>query len=704
MPAHPVRRAVPTPPPPSRRPRGSRRAAALLVLVAACAGERAPVAPGAPRLGKGVTASETDVTLLLRTPSAPYGARGGTTRQLDAVVTNPRGKPLPHKRHTTWTSLDTLVVTVDSTGRLTAQGVGRAAVVVDHKRFADTVQVEVAPVPVRSVTVAGADSIGGQDTTTFAAAALDSAGAPLDGRSVAWNSLDSAVAAVSAEGAVVGRAAGAATITATVDGVEGVHAVRVWPQPVASVAVAPSPASVPLYRPLTLVATPRDRRGTALTDRAVAWRSSDTAVATVSPGGVVTTMRPGTATVTAASEGHEADAPLTVSAPVEARALWITRFDFNSEADVVALMHKAATAHFNIVYFQARAAGDAFYTPRPGDPLEPCAYRICTPMGAAAVRYDPLAVAVREGQRHGIQVHAWLNSLTGWISGTAANCALLTSSLPNPEHMVLAHPEWVMTNAAGVAQPCATTSEYIWVSPGWQGVRARVAAVAADLARRYAIHGVHLDRIRYPGTTWSYDTASVNAYRRANGGASPVAGSLLWADFRRELVNATVHAVRDSLRAVDPRLVLSAAVWPTYSTVPGWTGSYSKGYDELFQDPRAWAERGDLDVAAPMTYPGSATSTSYVLKPVYCQTLDWLCLFDEQRRAIEVERGRHVYIGVGAIRGWEEMRAQIAAGRARGATGFAVYSASLVNAANAWPLLAADPFRYPAVVPPMPWK
>lgn len=110
-------------------------------------------------------------------------------------------------------------------------------------------------------------------------------------------------------------------------------------------------------------------------------------------------------------------AAVTVTNPVEARALWITRFDFNSEADIVAIMQRAATANFDLVYLQAHA--DAFYTPRPNDPLEPCSYRICTPM-RGALRYDPPAVAVRGGQKHGIEVHAYIDALTGWISGRRA--------------------------------------------------------------------------------------------------------------------------------------------------------------------------------------------------------------------------------------------------------------------------------------------
>lgn len=65
---------------------------------------------------------------------------------------------------------------------------------------------------------------------------------------------------------------------------------------------------------VTLVATPRDATGTALTGRTITWSTSAPAVATVT-GGVVTAVSAGPATITASSEGKTATAQITVNAP-----------------------------------------------------------------------------------------------------------------------------------------------------------------------------------------------------------------------------------------------------------------------------------------------------------------------------------------------------------------------------------------------------
>jgi uncharacterized lipoprotein YddW (UPF0748 family) len=55
-------------------------------------------------------------------------------------------------------------------------------------------------------------------------------------------------------------------------------------------------------------------------------------------------------------------------------------------------MQKAASARFNVVYFQVRTAGDALYY----SDLEPCSPRMCGTLGGPRPAQDPLVVALRE--------------------------------------------------------------------------------------------------------------------------------------------------------------------------------------------------------------------------------------------------------------------------------------------------------------------
>ena len=64
-----------------------------------------------------------------------------------------------------------------------------------------------------------------------------------------------------------------------------------------------------------------------------------------------------------------------------------------------------------------------------------------------------------------------------------------------------------------------------------------------------------------------------------------------------------------------------------------------------------------------------------------------------------------MYVGVGAIKGWDEVKRQLDLAHDRAITGVSVYSFSQVDAIpNGWAQLAAGPFKHKAAVPAMSWK
>ena len=368
----------------------------------------------------------------------------------------------------------------------------------------------------------------------------------------------------------------------------------------------------------------------------------------------------------------------------EARALWVTRFDYDSEAKIARIMETAARAHFNIIYFQARAAGDAYYR----SSIEPCAAILCGKLGGTPA-YDPLEVAVREGHKRGLQVHAYLNALTGRAAGIEGQCKTLPEPDPGmPRHMLLDHPEWVMSDRTGRKLPCPNSEEYVWVSPSFPEVRTRLARVAADIVRRYDVDGIHLDRIRYPGTAWSWDEASRTEFAK-----NPDLYPADWKAYRTDLVSRMVHETFDSVTAIKPHLVLSAAVWGIY--YDKWHWKTLAGKTDLMQDYRSWARNGFMDVLVPMTY--------YRIKD-YCSRIDWGCTLDEHLQGDERDTGRQMYVGIDASKGAREIVNQIRLARGRGATGFAIFSFTDAENSRVFPLLEAGVFADRASVPGMPWK
>lgn len=377
----------------------------------------------------------------------------------------------------------------------------------------------------------------------------------------------------------------------------------------------------------------------------------------------------------------------------EGRALWVNRWDYGSAATIRQVMENARRANFNIVYFQVRGPWDARYRSR----LDPCSPRLCDRLGGVPT-WDPLEVAVREAHARGLQLHAWINALSGWESTSQALCRQLRPSAPGqPNHVLVDHPEWAMHTRGGRPMACPNGDEYVYLSPAHAGVRTHLARVAADIVRRYQVDGIHLDRIRYPGVAFGHDAASLRAF-----GRDPAANPQDWARFRRDLVNRMVRETHDSIHAVR-RVPLSAAVWPIYDrTRFGWPSS--SGVADFAQDTWEWARGGYLDVAVPMTYFRVASERcSYrPLRAGEEPNPDWDCMIADHVAGIR-PTGRHVYAGVLPGLGREEILKQVRIGRQHGVNGFSFYFYSALANMNAWAFLGDGVFREPAVPPRMDW-
>jgi len=268
-----------------------------------------------------ITVSNAPVASVAVTPAAA-SVQVGQTMQLAATPKDANGNPLSG-RIISWSSSNTSVVGVNSSGLVTAVATGGATITATSEGQSGTASITVPPVPVATVAVTPASaSVDEGKTVQLTATPKDAAGNPLSGRVVTWTSSNTAAATVNSSGLVTAKLAGAATITATSEGQSGTSAITVVHVAVASVAVAPASASVNEGQTVQLTATLKDASGNTLTGRTVTWASSNTAAATVSSSGLVTGKVAGAATITATSETVSGTSAITVvHVPVAAVAV-----------------------------------------------------------------------------------------------------------------------------------------------------------------------------------------------------------------------------------------------------------------------------------------------------------------------------------------------------------------------------------------------
>ncbi|RMG19497.1 MAG: hypothetical protein D6729_05085 [Deltaproteobacteria bacterium] len=412
--------------------------------------------------------------------------------------------------------------------------------------------------------------------------------------------------------------------------------------------------------------------------RSVDWSVGDLSVASLTWPGRLEGVEVGRTTVFAASGEVVGEAPVEVvpAAPVELRGLWVTRWNYDSPADVERIFEQAAAAGFNAIFFQVRGTADAYYD----SSLEPWAERLTGTLGEDP-GWDPLAVAIESGRREGLEVHAWLNTVPAWSGATPP-------AESTPRHIYLAHPEWIMQDASGTPMPLG--DGYVCVSPGIPEVQDHIVAVVEDLLSKYAVDGIHLDYIRYYGPQYSHDPVSLARYEAARA-ADP---TTTFEDWQRDQVTELVRRVYQRVRQ-HPGVRLTAAVW--HNNDLDVTGS--SGYRDYYQDSHRWTREGIIDAIVPMTYFRLDSDPGFA------------ALVDDH--LTNGRNGRHVYVGVHAYgrgRGAEvdtsgqAMLENIAYARQAGADGIVVFAYPYLDESGLFGVLADGPFSEPARPPGLPWR
>ena len=270
----------------------------------------------------------------------------------------------------------------------------------------------------------------------------------------------------------------------------------------------------------------------------------------------------------------------------ETRAVWVTRWAFRDSADVRALFTGLDTIGVNTVFFQVRGACDALYR----SSIEPWSDLLTGRLGADP-GWDPLAIALEEGRGRGIEVHAWINVFTGW--------AVSDSGIPppscDPPHVLHTHPEWLASDAEGRRMSLVkgeTEHSYAFLSPTHEKVQDHVAEVVRDLVGRYDLDGLHLDYVRFPDSSYSYDADTRAAYRLdvILGGVGQETRS--FREWRIRQLTDFVGRLARTARTLRPDIQVSAAVWQ----------KIGDGREVYLQDGLDWMLRGHLDFLVPMVY------------------------------------------------------------------------------------------------------
>jgi uncharacterized lipoprotein YddW (UPF0748 family) len=389
------------------------------------------------------------------------------------------------------------------------------------------------------------------------------------------------------------------------------------------------------------------------------------------------------ALVFAASTSYE---PSNIAPPPPARefrAAWITEVAVNPDwpskpglpvaqqkMELLSLLDRAQQLQLNAVFFQVRPAADAFYS----SPIEPWSDRITGIMGRAPEPfYDPLAFAIAEAHKRGLELHAWFNPFR------AAHPE--TRSPPAANHITRTHPELVRHYG-----------DQVWLDPGEPAAQAHTLAVVLDVVKRYDVDGIVFDDYfyPYPEKNWAGkeidfpDDASWKKYGEQSG--------LSRDDWRRKNVNQLIQNVSQEIKTIKPWVQFGISpfgIWRPQN--PPQTKGLD-AYGKIYADSRRWLANGWVDFLAPQLY-----------WPVASREQNFAGLFNWWRA--QNLRGRHVYVALDDTKFTaDEITRQILTVRTQTSVGGEIQY-HLRSVVENPALAAAVQFQYvqPAVVPTSPW-
>lgn len=266
---------------------------------------------------------------------------------------------------------------------------------------------------------------------------------------------------------------------------------------------------------------------------------------------------------------------------------------------------------------------------------------------------DQLAACLAAAKPRGLRVHAWI--------------LCFSAEQATEERMAFYRGKgWLLTGEDGVARR--------WLDPAVPEARQLIVQAAREIALRYAVDGIHLDFVRYPGFSGSLGPSVRRRFEADLGRHVPnwpaeVQSSPRRLDFIRWRCNRVTDLVaetRNMLRREAPGRLLTAAVY----------GKYPSCAETVGQDWESWLRQGYVDFLLPMNYTDEMDKFQELL--------------GNQTRARWLRK--HMLPGLGVTAAESRLDAaqvidQIAAVRKAGCPGFALFDLDTYLDKNILPVL-----------------
>ena len=345
-------------------------------------------------------------------------------------------------------------------------------------------------------------------------------------------------------------------------------------------------------------------------------------------------------------------------------------------------------ANMNSVCLQVRPMADALYK----SSYEPWSSYLTGTRGKDP-GWDPLAFAVEECHKRGLEINAWVNPYR--FSNSSGNDC--TTAIDKQ-----------LKNSGILMQ----VGNRIVFNPALKASRDHLLKVCKEMIQNYDIDGIIFDDYFYPGGGTPEDSSAPDyqLYTQSNSGMSI-------GDWRRANVNQMVKDMWDMVQATKPYVKFSigpAGVAGNKSTsatkhgvvpVDEYCRASDWQYKTIYSDPLAWLEEGTIDYISPQLY----WKTTHVTNPFGPLTNWWSYIAEHFGRHHYPSHNIYFMAETNTKADWDEILQQIRYSRQynrQNAPGVNFYSAKYIDGPTCKGFadyLSQTLFTHKALEPAMPW-
>lgn len=268
----------------------------------------------------------------------------------------------------------------------------------------------------------------------------------------------------------------------------------------------------------------------------------------------------------------------------EARAVWLTTLKSldwpttkatdeasrnRQKQELTSILDRLKAAGINQVLLQTRVRGAGIYPSK----IEPWYYSL-TGKYDKSPGYDPLAFAIEECHRRGMELHAWVVTIPTFDVSEAKKVG--------PKSLLNTHPSYLRKH-----------EDKYYLDPGIPAVSDYLCNICTEIVSNYDIDGIHFDYIRYPENNASFPDGET--YKKYGQGQKK-------ADWRRANISRIVRNMYYTIKALKPWVKVSSSPIGKFDNLSRYPSRGWDAYNVVYQDAQGWLREGIHDALYPMMY------------------------------------------------------------------------------------------------------